>query len=712
MNKKKFIISVFVLLKAFTSSGQTTVVNDQILNWVKTTTYQPVVNANGDASNVAVSQSISYHDDAGKKLQSQLKNFTTNKVLVTHELYDKFNRNVGTSLPAPSTSISFAFDPSFLTNPNTTQGSARWYYSANNNLEPLTPKTSYPYTNSDYYQDGTGEPRKSATAGNEHYLGSGHEVVTGSFPIENELNDYVAKRSVVLSGIDGAVIVSSLKSQGLQSVTRDENGRYSISITDKSGKTLLTALGATPEEFQASPEKVLEIVNTISINNSNPSSFTYRRMVYFYLLTPQAIQFDVQTGFTIQDLISNATYSSIAAVPKDGDKWKPGFYRIYNVTGTLNFQFKNYFKNVAYQFYDLTGQLKYSLSPNGFTKWKLTNSNLNVDASQYAYNFEGLTVSRTEPDAGTIKYIYRKDNLIRFSQNAQQASNEANNITTSAIGKFAYTNYDVQGRPIESGVYNGPTLFSGLSNQIEYYDQVTYSQSQIADWVRTHYDYPDPNFSTITKLPLTQTFTRGGVSYSENADIKTWYSYDELGRVAWIAQKPTKLNYVFLSQYEYDFLGKVLQSINYTYNDQGNIVNQFYHHFNYDADQRLKQVFTSVDGTSKKLRATYNYYLHGPLKRIELGDDIQGMDFIYNINGWLTQINHPDLSSVRDPGGDSNDVFGMIIDYYETSLNGLYKVSSLNLQHDPKKRHGLSKETISSYANRNRLSDQISHLKK
>lgn len=80
---------------------------------------------------------------------------------------------------------------------------------------------------------------------------------------------------------------------------------------------------------------------------------------------------------------------------------------------------------------------------------------------------------------------------------------------------------------------------------------------------------------------------------------------------------------------------------------------QIHHHYEYDADKRLAKAFTSVDGTTKKLRANYEYYLHGPLKRIELGgmivndevvSEIQGIDFVYNINGWLTQMNHPNHS--------------------------------------------------------------------
>ncbi|MEX2335669.1 MAG: hypothetical protein WD555_00185 [Fulvivirga sp.] len=60
--------------------------------------------------------------------------------------------------------------------------------------------------------------------------------------------------------------------------------------------------------------------------------------------------------------------------------------------------------------------------------------------------------------------------------------------------------------------------------------------------------------------------------------------------------------------------------------------------------------------------------MHGPLKRIELADRLQGIDFIYTASGALKGINSGDPE--RDPGGDNtndefrDDVFGMTLDYY------------------------------------------------
>ncbi|MCB0770970.1 MAG: hypothetical protein KDC00_11275, partial [Flavobacteriales bacterium] len=83
-------------------------------------------------------------------------------------------------------------------------------------------------------------------------------------------------------------------------------------------------------------------------------------------------------------------------------------------------------------------------------------------------------------------------------------------------------------------------------------------------------------------------------------------------------------------------------------------------------------------------RAEYRYYAHGPLKRVELGDDLQGMDHAYTIQGWLKAINSPD-EQWRDPGKDgvagttnaafAPDLFGMALDYF----NGDYTRSGTGI---------------------------------
>ncbi len=226
------------------------------------------------------------------------------------------------------------------------------------------------------------------------------------------------------------------------------------------------------------------------------------------------------------------------------------------------------------------------------------------------------------------------------------------------------------------------------------------------DWVKTHYDLPDPNFYTTTALnsSYSQNYVRTAVGWTENANNKTWYSYDERGRVTWMAQQPLTLPRTFLVEYTYDFMGNVTQVKQSVFlNDQsastGGLLSTFYHHYVYDADKRLSQAYTSMDGVNKVLHATYYYYLHGPLKRIELAGNLQGIDFVYNIQGWLTSINHP--NQAQDPGQDGvaggthanfkPDVFGLLLDYYNSEFNNLFPLSVLDNSKEIRRRHHLPK---------------------
>lgn len=663
-----------------------TLLGDNGINWIHTKTFD------GKSDLIPYAESKSYFDYAGSELQTQWKTHMENDVFIftTAKLKDQYDRNVGESLPAPILKKEFACNLAFLQNVNGelydytnfdvgskiidpnpvshNDGTVGGYYKEGNGNVPFT---NFPYSRIEFYDDGTGEVKRSAGPGEAHRLGQGHEVLSGTFPVYNELDDYLLKRRTVLQLPDNLASASLLK-RGVQSVVRDQNGNYTISITDKSGKTVMTARkGPSNDNIFSIP---VMITSNLEAGHEN-----YRPISYFYILDPQAVT--ISAGNYV---IENIVTGDVIETPQN-NTWNAaaGFYRIILSEGSVTLSFTNHYLDISFQFYDDAGRLKSSLSPNGFRQ--LIDNTIDtyeeyqdIDQTSYTYNHQGWLLSMKEPDAGITNYLYRRDGRIRFSQNAEQA--------TSAKKDFSYTHYDQLGRPVESGEYTGTQYsFASLQGQIEYVDQIGFISTEIKDWVKTYYDVP---FGTIPNLPsaFSQEFVRGAVSWTENANIQTWYSYDELGRVVWMAQRPKILNKTFLTQYTYDFLGNVLVVYNAMYVD-GSSTDPFYHHYEYDLDKRLSRAYTSVDGANTKLRATYAYYLHGPLKRIELGDGIQGIDFVYNINGWLTQINHPDKS--MDPGGDGNDVFGMLINYYESELPGLYSNIHPNNLHNPNVLHRL-----------------------
>ncbi|MCE2936453.1 MAG: hypothetical protein ACK50M_07450 [Cyclobacteriaceae bacterium] len=674
----------------------------------------------GTAAEVTVAESKAYFDERGRSLQTQTKNLAQNAVLAAQGFEDKQERSVGSTLAAPIGTSDFRFAPFFALAPDGSSYSARHfdepsnrnnptpldetvpgtlgYYYSSRNPDATVPKTQFPYSRVDFYEDGTGEARKAAAPGNQFRMGQGKEKLSNSFPIHNELNHYLSKRSIFIPGITTSV--STLFRGGVQQVVRDENGRYAISISDKNGKTLLTARAGSASN------NVLAVTNTVTADAAAP-------LVYFYLLHDQAIT--VSGGVSqLENLVTNTTFSYT------GSTLPAGFYRLKRQSGTTTLTYTNYYLDVAYQFYDDAGRLVCSLSPNGFEAMQKRGISdiTQLDKTNYVYNHQGWLLSQTETDAGESKYMYRRDGKIRFSENALQRQR----------GRFSYTHYDALGRPIQSGEYKASTeVFNSaaLKSKLEFASQAIWADGDVTDWIKTTYDLPDNGTAGLPSLslpnlfqenqPYEQTFMRGAVSTTENANIKTWYSYDELGRVKWMIQKPKALSRVFILEYEYDFLGNVLKVAQRSV-EGGAQRERFYHHYEYDRDKRLTKAYTSLDGVNRTLQASYLFYVHGPLKRIELATNLQGIDFVYNIHGWLTQINHPNDSHVdNDPGKDSpvsngmrKDVFGMLLDYYERSLSPsgvtsmqtpeqYHKIPSLDGVMNPNMEVALSIDPISLY---------------
>ncbi len=65
--------------------------------------------------------------------------------------------------------------------------------------------------------------------------------------------------------------------------------------------------------------------------------------------------------------------------------------------------------------------------------------------------------------------------------------------------------------------------------------------------------------------------------------------------------------------------------------EKGKGQEEFHHRFTYDSDYRLINSEVSRDGQTWLKAAGYEYYTHGPLKRKKLGNEIQKIDFVYNI---------------------------------------------------------------------------------
>jgi RHS repeat-associated protein len=100
---------------------------------------------------------------------------------------------------------------------------------------------------------------------------------------------------------------------------------------------------------------------------------------------------------------------------------------------------------------------------------------------------------------------------------------------------------------------------------------------------------------------------------------------------------------------------------------------RFYYKYKYDAENRLTETYSStaanidlygfrstINEGDQRLDASYQYYLHGPLARMELGRaeyKVQGLDYVYTLQGWLKGVNGNKLSgSGADVGNDQSSI--------------------------------------------------------
>ncbi len=172
--------------------------------------------------------------------------------------------------------------------------------------------------------------------------------------------------------------------------------------------------------------------------------------------------------------------------------------------------------------------------------------------------------------------------------------------------------------------------------------------------------------------PQRSTLNRIAHVYADDG-VHTQYSYDPHGNVEWVRQEIPELgtNYV---RYEYDLISGNMLRMLY---DEG-WEDQYIQRYRYDEDNRLREVESSRDGEIYESDARYTYYAHGPLRRVEYGEDsVQGIDYTYTLQGWLKAINHPSLDTSAgvdvDPGSDgfgtrrwfAPDAFGMMLGYYD-----------------------------------------------
>jgi hypothetical protein len=112
------------------------------------------------------------------------------------------------------------------------------------------------------------------------------------------------------------------------------------------------------------------------------------------------------------------------------------------------------------------------------------------------------------------------------------------------------------------------------------------------------------------------------------------YCYDIHGNVKSLLQDNVMLSAVEASQrfkridYDYDLVSGKVNNVYY----QKDQADQLIHKYEYDGDNRIVKVFTSRDAITWDRDAQYDYYAHGPLAKMLLGNNnAEQNTYIYTI---------------------------------------------------------------------------------
>jgi RHS repeat-associated protein len=296
-------------------------------------------------------------------------------------------------------------------------------------------------------------------------------------------------------------------------------------------------------------------------------------------------------------------------------------------------------------------------------------------STQYRYNTLNQVIAQKSPDGGLSKFWYDLLGRLVVSQNAKQAIG----------GKYSYTKYDDLGRIKEVGQLTGDEVTQALTQNKTLLDGWFADADNTREQITTTiYDEPQTALCSPPPSILCQQNLRNRVSYTTLKDLAadadyasaTYYTYDIHGNVDILLQHYNKGimqqvegNAFKKMVYKYDLVSGKVNEVAY----QPGIADQFYHRYEYDAENKLTEVYTSHDYVYWERQAAYTYYRHGPLARTEIGQlGVQGIDYAYTLQGWLKGVNSTSIGNGFDMGGDgetgarvARDAYGFSLNYYQ-----------------------------------------------
>lgn len=304
---------------------------------------------------------------------------------------------------------------------------------------------------------------------------------------------------------------------------------------------------------------------------------------------------------------------------------------------------------------------------------------------QYRYDNQDRLVEKKFPGKGWELLIYDKADRPVMIQDA--------NLKTA--GQWMFIKYDRFGRVAYTGIANNTgsraalqavvnantnlnetrTTTPGvtLNGMAVYYSKVT-APTSIAQVLSVNYydEYPPESpakpdailgQNTLAQVPSSLTVNGTTTSRSikglptavfvRNIEDSQWtrdyFWYDHEGRKIG-THSVNHLGGYTKTEAELDFSGAPKQLITYHKRKESEIQVVVKERFEYDLQNRLKKHWHQVDSKPEELLAENTYNEISQLINKKVGNNLQSIDYAYNIRGWLTDINKGQMT-LADLGG-------------------------------------------------------------
>nr|WP_319572372.1 DUF6443 domain-containing protein [uncultured Draconibacterium sp.] len=306
----------------------------------------------------------------------------------------------------------------------------------------------------------------------------------------------------------------------------------------------------------------------------------------------------------------------------------------------------------TYYVYDDFNRLRFVLPPKAVADESVSSTELSQLCYQYKYDERGRLIEKKLPGAGWVYMIYDKRDRLVLTQDAKlRASGSNPNIDSK---KYHYIKYDIFNRPVEQGISTETLSYTpGISSPLRNAVKRSRNYTPVGCSARSYTYYDDYSwgapygYSTVYTDHSKASSVKGLVTGVKTKVLgtSTWLTtvnyYDKYGRLIQQCQKNPDGGYNRTST-AYNFTNQPIKQQVYHKRTSGSAGKKTEEKYSYDHMGRPTRVEHSYNGGGFVTIAKNTYDEIGRLKKKELHNTYQDIDYTYNVRGWLTKINDPD----------------------------------------------------------------------